>query len=44
VNEPVLGAHLLGVFTTIWALYYISTQGESFLKSGGKNDDSGLSL
>ena len=24
VNEPVLGAHLLGVATTIWALYYIA--------------------
>ena len=23
VNDPILGAHLLGVFTTIWALYYI---------------------
>lgn len=22
VNEPVVGAHLLGVFTTIWALYW----------------------
>ena len=44
VNDPVLGAHLLGVFTTIWALYYVSTQSEVFVKRGGKNDDSGLSL
>jgi hypothetical protein len=39
VNDPVLGAHLLGVFTTIWALYYVSTQSEVFVKRGGKNDD-----
>jgi hypothetical protein len=26
VNDPVLGAHLLGVFTTIWALYFLATQ------------------
>jgi hypothetical protein len=24
VNDPVLGAHLLGVFTTIWSLYYLA--------------------
>jgi hypothetical protein len=33
VNDPVLGAHLLGVFTTIWALYYISTQSGACVRS-----------
>jgi len=40
----VLGAHLLGVFTAIWALYYVANSSDSFLQSGGKDDDSGLSL
>jgi hypothetical protein len=44
VNDPVLGAHLLGVFTAIWALYYIANNSDGFLQSGGKDDDSGLSL
>lgn len=35
VNEPVLGAHLLGVFTTIWALYYIAQTNDVFFKKGG---------
>lgn len=40
VNEPILGWVLLGVFTTIWALY---VQGTKEL-GGDKGDDSGLSL
>ena len=33
VNDPVLGAHLLGVFTAIWALYYIANNSDSFLQA-----------
>ena len=44
VNDPVLGAHLLGVFTAIWALYYIANNSDGFIQAGGKDDDSGLSL
>jgi hypothetical protein len=33
VNDPVLGAHLLGVFTAIWALYYIANNSDGFLQA-----------
>jgi hypothetical protein len=33
VNDPVLGAHLLGVFTAIWALYYIANSSDGFLQA-----------
>lgn len=26
VSDPILGAHLAGVFTTIWALYYLANK------------------
>jgi hypothetical protein len=32
VNDPVLGAHLLGVFTAIWALYYVANNSDGFLQ------------
>ncbi len=44
VNDPILGAHLLGVFTAIWALYYIANNSDDRIQAGGKDDDSGLSL
>lgn len=40
VNDPVLGYVLFGVFTTIWALYYV---GQKDL-GGDEGDDSGLTL
>lgn len=43
VNEPVVGAHLVGVVTTIWSLYYLSQKADG-IRDGGENEDSGLSL
>eukprot|EP00963_Diacronema_lutheri_P008822 scaffold776_cov347-Pavlova_lutheri.AAC.20 len=40
VNDPVLGWVIFGVFTTIWALYFV---GQKDL-GGDEDDDSGLTL
>jgi photosystem II PsbW protein len=44
VNDPILGAHMLATFGTIWALYWLAQKNDSKIIAGGKSDDSGLSL
>lgn len=38
VNDPILGFHMVGVFTTIWAIYYLATR-----ELGGQKEEDGLS-
>merc|ERR1719326_1974168 len=39
INDPILGWVLVGVFTTVWALYYVSTK-----ELGGQREEDGLGL
>merc|ERR1712227_55516 len=39
INDPILGWVLVSVFTTIWALYYVSTK-----ELGGQREEDGLGL
>merc|ERR1712159_364254 len=39
INDPILGWVILGVFTLVWAFYYIATK-----DLGGQRDEDGLGL
>merc|ERR1711998_55398 len=39
INDPILGWIILGVFTIVWAFYYIATK-----DLGGQRDEDGLGL
>merc|ERR1712224_256740 len=39
INDPILGWVIIGVFTLIWAFYYIATK-----DLGGQRDEDGLDL
>merc|ERR1712054_293687 len=39
INDPILGWVILGVFTTVWGLYYAATK-----ELGGQQEEDGLGL
>merc|ERR1711904_579876 len=39
INDPILGWVIIGVFTTIWAVYYVATK-----DLGGQREEDGLGL
>merc|ERR1739841_235084 len=39
INDPILGWVIIGVFTAVWAFYYIATK-----DLGGQRDEDGLGL
>merc|ERR1711904_598646 len=39
INDPILGWIIIGVFTTVWGLYYAATK-----ELGGQQEEDGLGL
>merc|ERR1712070_1015688 len=39
INDPILGWVIIGVFTTVWSLYYAATK-----ELGGQREEDGLGL